>query len=74
VHDVVRVKEAKDMKSERADKIDGQLEFYHRDSVDGMRTSLTVPLTNVKRTATEEFVQVMDLEESVDTACYAFFN
>jgi len=59
VHDVVRVKEAKDIKSERADKIDGQLEFYIRDSVDGMRTSLTVPLTNAKRTATEEFVQVM---------------
>lgn len=74
MHDVVRVKEAKDIRLERADKIDGQLEFYHCDSVDGMRTSLTGPLTNVKRTATEEFVQVMELEESVDRAWYAFFN
>jgi len=68
------VKEAKDVKSARADKIDGHLEFYHRNSVDGMRTSLTVPLTVVQRTATEGFVQVMELQESVDRACYTFFN
>jgi len=44
----------------------GHLEFYQRDSVDGMRTPWTVPITVVQGTATEVIAQATKLEESVD--------
>jgi len=44
----------------------GHLEFYQRDSVDGLRTPWTVPVTVVEATATEVIAQATKLEESVE--------